>query len=143
MYPLPASWGIVAERLHAIACRALGSATRAPRPAPSDQREGLCFIRTMLSGWADGAIYRYSDERTAALDGWLWHYNCQRRHSASATSPRSLVLTREEPTRDVHLGPMAALARRQGLRTGPHGKTTSEAMLGGRLHDPAESTRSS
>src|SRR5437016_14583236 len=31
---------------------------------------------------------------------------------------------------------MAALFRRQGLRTGPHGKTTSEAMVGGRLHDP-------
>jgi len=52
----------------------------------------------MLSGWAYGAIYRNGDERTAALDGWLWHHNCQRRHSASATSPRSLVLTREEPT---------------------------------------------
>ena len=36
----------------------------------------------MLSGWAYGAIYRNSDERTAALDGWLWHHNCQRRHSA-------------------------------------------------------------
>ena len=31
----------------------------------------------MLSGWAYGAIYRDSDERTAALEGWRWHYNCQ------------------------------------------------------------------
>ena len=68
-----------------------------PRLPSSDQRQGLCFIRTMLSGWAYGAIYRNGDERTAALDGWLWHHNCQR-SSASATSPRSLVLTREEPT---------------------------------------------
>jgi hypothetical protein len=29
------------------------------------------FIRTMLGGWAYGAIYRDSRERTAALDGWL------------------------------------------------------------------------
>src|SRR5205807_5535780 len=48
-----------------------------------------------MGPWCD--LPRNSDERTAALDGWLWHYNCQHRHSASATSPRSLVLTREEP----------------------------------------------
>src|SRR5204863_1291803 len=41
--PCRRPWGIVAERLHAVACRALGSATRAPRPPPSDQREGLCI----------------------------------------------------------------------------------------------------
>jgi hypothetical protein len=28
----------------------------------------------MLAGWAYGAIYRSSQERTAALDGWLYHY---------------------------------------------------------------------
>ncbi len=73
----------MAERLHAIACRALGSATCAPRAyRPQTNGKGERFIRTMLSGWAYGAIYRNSDERTAALDGWLWHYNCQRRHSA-------------------------------------------------------------
>jgi transposase InsO family protein len=36
----------------------------------------------MLSGWAYGAIYSSSRERTAALDGWLWTYNHRRRHSA-------------------------------------------------------------
>ncbi|HEX8082639.1 MAG TPA: integrase core domain-containing protein, partial [Solirubrobacteraceae bacterium] len=40
------------------------------------------FIRTMLDGWAYGALYRDSAERTAALDGWLWHYNHRLRHSA-------------------------------------------------------------
>ena len=40
------------------------------------------FIRTMLNGWAYGAIYASSSERTAALDGWLWRYNHHRRHSA-------------------------------------------------------------
>jgi transposase InsO family protein len=36
----------------------------------------------MLGGWAYGALYRDSAERAAALDGWLWHYNHRRRHSA-------------------------------------------------------------
>jgi transposase InsO family protein len=41
----------------------------------------------MLGGWAYGAIYRTSTERTAALDGWLWHYNHQRKHSALSHKP--------------------------------------------------------
>ena len=41
----------------------------------------------MLNGWAYGAIYRSSRERTAALDGWLWHYNHRRRHSALGHHP--------------------------------------------------------
>jgi hypothetical protein len=32
------------------------------------------LIRTMLSGWAYGAIYRNSTERNAALAGWLDFY---------------------------------------------------------------------
>ena len=54
--------------------------TRPYRPQTNGKAER--FIRTMLGGWAYGAIYRNSDERTAALDGWLWHYNHRRRHSA-------------------------------------------------------------
>ena len=45
------------------------------------------FIRTLLDGWAYGAIYRSSGERTRALDGWLWHYNHRRRHSALGHQP--------------------------------------------------------
>ena len=45
------------------------------------------FIRTMLGGWAYGAIYRSSAERTAALDGWLWHYNHHRKHPALGHQP--------------------------------------------------------
>jgi transposase InsO family protein len=41
----------------------------------------------MLGGWAYGAIYASSTERTAALDGWLWHYNHRRRHSALSHQP--------------------------------------------------------
>ena len=36
----------------------------------------------MLAGWAYGAIYRNSAERTAALSGWLDQYNYQRPHGA-------------------------------------------------------------
>ena len=41
----------------------------------------------MLGGWAYGAIYPTSSERTNALDGWLWHYNHQRKHSALSHKP--------------------------------------------------------
>jgi transposase InsO family protein len=71
------------SKVHAIACRALGIRhlrTRPYRPQTNGKAERL--IRTMLGGWAYGAIYRSSQERTAALDGWLWHYNHRRRHSA-------------------------------------------------------------
>jgi transposase InsO family protein len=69
--------------VHAIACRALGVRhlrTRPRRPQTNGKAER--FIRTMLSGWAYGAIYASSAERTAALDGWLFTYNHRRRHSA-------------------------------------------------------------
>ena len=74
--------------VHAIACRALGIhhlRTRAYRPQTNGKAER--FIRTMLGGWAYGAMYRDSTERTAALDGWLWHYNHHRRHSALGHKP--------------------------------------------------------
>ena len=69
--------------VHALACRALGIRhlrTRPRRPQTNGKAER--FIRTLQAGWAYGAVYRSSDERTAALDGWLWHYNHRRRHSA-------------------------------------------------------------
>src|SRR6476660_9505168 len=69
--------------VHAIACRALGIRhlrTRPRRPQTNGKAER--FIRTMLGGWAYGAIYNSSADRTAALDGWLWHYNHRRRHQA-------------------------------------------------------------
>ena len=95
-----ARYGIQVERIltdngsayrsvvHALACRALGIRhlrTRAYRPQTNGKAER--FIRTMLTGWAYGAIHSSSTERTAALDGWLWHYNHQRRHSALGHQP--------------------------------------------------------
>jgi transposase InsO family protein len=74
--------------VHAIACRALGVRHLRTRPyRPQTNGKAERFIRTLLSGWAYGAIYRTSSERTAALDGWLWHYNHHRRHSALGHKP--------------------------------------------------------
>jgi len=74
--------------VHAIACRALGIKHHRTRPyRPQTNGKAERFIRTLLNGWAYGAIYRSSQERTAALDGWLWHYNHRRRHSALGHQP--------------------------------------------------------
>jgi transposase InsO family protein len=88
-----ASFGIQVERLmtdngsaycatiHALACRALGIKhlrTRPYRPRTNGKAER--FIRTMLGGWAYGAIYRDSNERHRALAGWLDFYNRRRPH---------------------------------------------------------------
>ena len=74
--------------IHALACKKLGIRhlrTRAYRPQTNGKAER--FIRTLLAGWADGPIYQSSHERTKALDGWLWHYNHRRRHSALGHHP--------------------------------------------------------
>jgi transposase InsO family protein len=89
------SYGITVERLitdngspyrstlHAIACRTLGIRHLRTRPyRPQTNGKAERFIRTLLAGWAYGAIYRSSTERTTALDGWLHHYNHHRPHQA-------------------------------------------------------------
>jgi len=64
------------DATHAGACRALGIRHRRIRLyRPQTNGKAERFIRTMLGGWAYGAIYRISAKRTAALDGWLWRYN--------------------------------------------------------------------
>jgi transposase InsO family protein len=74
--------------VHAVACRQLGIRHLRTRPyRPQTNGKAERFIRTLLSGWAYGAIYRSSTDRTAALDGWLWHYNHRRRHSALGHQP--------------------------------------------------------
>jgi transposase InsO family protein len=92
--------GVVVERVltdngacyrgivHALACRQLGIRHLRTRPyRPQTNGKAERFIRTLLSGWAYGAIYGSSSERTRALDGWLWHYNHRRRHSALGHQP--------------------------------------------------------
>jgi transposase InsO family protein len=69
--------------VHAIACRMLGIRHLRTRPyRPQTNGKAERFIRTMLGGWAYGAIYRNSAERTAALEGWLWRYNFRRPHGS-------------------------------------------------------------
>ena len=74
--------------IHAFACRALGLRhlrTRPYRPRTNGKAER--FIRTLLAGWAYGAIYGSSRERTTALDGWLWTYNHRRPHGSLSHKP--------------------------------------------------------
>jgi transposase InsO family protein len=74
--------------IHAIACRTLGIRHLRTRPyRPQTNGKAERFIRTLLSGWAYAAIYRTSTERTQALDGWLYHYNHHRKHSALGHKP--------------------------------------------------------
>ena len=69
--------------VHATTCTQLGIRHLRTRPyRPQTNGKAERFIRTMLEGWAYGPIYGSTAERTAALDGWLWHYNHRRRHQA-------------------------------------------------------------
>jgi transposase InsO family protein len=95
-----ASYGIDVERVitdngspyistvHAVACRALGVRHLRTRPyRPQTNGKAERFIRTLLGGWAYGAIYRNSTERTAALAGWIDFYNHRRPHGALSHKP--------------------------------------------------------
>jgi transposase InsO family protein len=95
-----ASYGIRVEALitdngsayrstvHAIACRSLGIRHLRTRPyRPQTNGKAERFIRTLLGGWAYGAIYRNSTERTAALAGWIDFYNRRRPHGALSHKP--------------------------------------------------------
>jgi transposase InsO family protein len=95
-----ASYGITVERLitdngspyrstvHAIACRALGIRHLRTRPyRPQTNGKAERFIRTLLGGWAYGAIYASSTERNAALAGWIDFYNRRRPHGALSHKP--------------------------------------------------------
>jgi transposase InsO family protein len=74
--------------LHALACRQLGVRHLRTRPyRPQTNGKAERFIRTLLDGWAYNTLYKSSRERTNALDGWLWHYNHRRRHSALGHQP--------------------------------------------------------
>ena len=106
-----ASMGVTVERvlsdngacyrstLHAEACRELGMRhlfTRPYRPRTNGKAER--FIQTLANGWAYGAIYGSSAERTASLPGWLDHYNFSRGHgSLGHRSPAARLAELEQP----------------------------------------------
>ena len=73
---------------HAAACRAHAIRhlrTRPYRPRTNGKAER--FIRTLLEGWAYGAVYASSQERHQALSGWLDFYNRRRPHGSLGHQP--------------------------------------------------------
>ena len=69
--------------MHALACRSLGLRhlrTRPYRPRTNGKAER--FIRTMLGGWAYGAIYQTSAQRRRAFPAWLDFHNHRRPHGS-------------------------------------------------------------
>jgi transposase InsO family protein len=83
------------SRAHAEARRELGIRrhlfTRPYRPRTNGKAER--FIQTLVDRWARGAVYGSSAERTAALPGWLNHYNFTRPHGSLAKKPPGSRLT--------------------------------------------------
>jgi transposase InsO family protein len=103
------SMGITVERVmsdngscyrsavHALACRELGLRhirTQPYRPRTNGKAER--FIQTLQNRWAYGAVYGSSAERTAALSGWLAHYNFKRRHGSLGHKPPAARLAELE-----------------------------------------------
>jgi transposase InsO family protein len=82
---------------HAEACAELGMRhlrTRPYRPRTNGKAER--FIQTIVNRWAYGAVYGSSAERTAALSGWLDHYNFRRRHGSLGHKPPAARLAELE-----------------------------------------------
>jgi transposase InsO family protein len=103
------SMGITVERVmsdngscyrsavHAATCRELGVRhlrTQPYRPRTNGKAER--FIKTLNDRWAGGALYATSAERTAALSGWLTHYNFSRRHGSLGHRPPAARLAELE-----------------------------------------------
>jgi transposase InsO family protein len=85
------------SRLHAQACHELTIRhlfTRPYRPRTNGKAER--FIQTLTRRWAHGALYGSSTERTAALPGWLDHYNYTRRHGSLGHRPPAARLAELE-----------------------------------------------
>ena len=93
---------------HALACKALGIRhlrTRPYRPRTNGKAER--FIRTLVDGWAYGAVYHTSAERTAALAGWLTTTTITRPHSALSHQPPG---QQNQPAWVLHLGRSGVVA---------------------------------
>jgi transposase InsO family protein len=85
------------SEVHARACAELGMRhlfTRPYRPRTNGKAER--FIQTLTNRWAYGAIYGSSAERTAALSGWLDHYNFRRGHGSLGHRPPAARLAELE-----------------------------------------------
>jgi transposase InsO family protein len=95
-----ASYGIRVERVmtdngnayrskaHALACQQLGVRHLRTEPyTPRTNGKAERFIQTLVNGWAYGAVYGSSGERTDALAPWLHTYNHHRPHRSLARKP--------------------------------------------------------
>jgi len=87
--------------VHARACAELGMRhlfTRPYRPRTNGKAER--FIQTLTNRWAYGAVYGSSTEQTAALPGWLDHYNFRRGHGSLGHRPPAARLAELEQPRE-------------------------------------------
>jgi transposase InsO family protein len=76
------------SRRFAATCRQLGIRQLFTRPyTPRTNGKAERFIKTSLLEWAYVRLYRHSEERAAALDAWLHHYNWHRPHTAANGQP--------------------------------------------------------
>ena len=76
------------SKVHAAGRRELGIRRLFTRPyRPRTNRKAERFIKTLTACWAYGAVYGNSAERTAALAGWLEHYNFRRRYGSLRKRP--------------------------------------------------------
>jgi transposase InsO family protein len=70
------------------ACDELGIARRFIQPGrPWTNGKAERFNRTLQTEWAYATAWSSNDQRTAALDSWLEHYNTARSHSALGGRP--------------------------------------------------------
>jgi transposase InsO family protein len=70
------------------ACAELGIARRFIQPGrPWTNGKAERFNRTLRTEWAYATGWTSNDQRTAALDGWLTHYNTARSHSGLGGHP--------------------------------------------------------
>jgi len=85
------------SKAHAQACAELGMRHHFTRPyRPRTNGKAERFIQTLANRWAYGAIYGSSAERTAALPGWLDHYNFRKRHGSLGHRPPAARLAELE-----------------------------------------------
>jgi transposase InsO family protein len=70
------------------ACARLGIARRFNKPGhPWPNGKAERFNRTLQTEWAYATAWITNDQRTAALDSWLTHYNTARSHSGLRGRP--------------------------------------------------------
>jgi hypothetical protein len=95
--------------IHAICCRTVG--IKHVRPPPTNKRQSRTLLPHPARRRAYGVICGTTNERSATLDGWFWHYQLRRRHSAlSHQAPISRTNLLRSYVSRLHLRPRRAVA---------------------------------